>query len=144
MQVMTPSAATVHLLDRHSTARFYARTMSWWLHIRPLLTMEVMTFRYEDSITDFSASFSQVFNFLGLSWQEQAREFHKQAAKKFIANPSFEQVTQTLYATSVGRWKHYAQELDAISEALEPYIRAFGYSKDTKDETGEFINETPC
>ncbi|MBS3955134.1 MAG: sulfotransferase [Methylomicrobium sp.] len=143
MQVMTPSAATVHLLDWQSTARFYARTMNWWLHISPLLTMDTMTLRYEDGITDFSASFSHIFDFLGLSWNEQAVEFHKLAAKKFIASPSFDQVTQPLYTTSIGRWKHYAHEFDAISEVLEPYIDAFGYSKDTKNETEKFINETP-
>lgn len=127
MQVMTPTAATVHLFDWQKTAQLYAQTMQWWLHIQPLLTLPVMTLRYEDGVNDFAGTFREVFEFLGLSWRDQARDFHKQAGQKFIASPSFEQVAQPLYATSIGRWRQYAAEFTAINDQLAPYIQAFGY-----------------
>lgn len=128
MQVMAPSAASVHLFNWRSTAELYAGTMQWWLHIKPLLSMDVLTFRYEDGVADFNGTFSRIFEFLGLEWCEQAVEFYKQAGQKFIASPSFSQVSQPLYASSVGRWRYYAPEFDAVDELLQPYINAFGYT----------------
>lgn len=127
MQVMLPSVSTVHLFGWRSTAELYARTLQWWLHIKPMLSMEVMTFRYEDGVTDFQATFSRVFEFLGLAWHAEASEFYKQAGQKFIASPSFDQVSQPLYATSVGRWRYYAAEFDTIADLLMPYIQTFTY-----------------
>jgi len=132
MQVMAPSVSSVHLFGWRSTAELYAGTMRWWLHIQPLLSLDVMTFRYEDGIADFQATFSRVFEFLALGWHAQAGEFYKQAGQKFIASPSFDQVSKPLYATSVGRWRHYAAEFDAVADLLAPYIETFGYSADVE------------
>ncbi|AEG01091.1 tetratricopeptide repeat-containing sulfotransferase family protein [Methylomonas methanica] len=130
MQVMIPSAATVHLFNWRSTAELYAETMRWWLHVKPLLSVDVMTFRYEDGIADFQGTFRRVFEFLGLAWHQQADQFYKQAGQKFIASPSFGQVSQPLYASSVGRWRYYAAEFDAVDDLLQPYIEAYGYCTD--------------
>lgn len=133
MQVMIPSSATVHLFNWRSTAELYAETMQWWLHVKPLLSVDVFTFRYEDGIADFQGTFSRVFEFLGLAWHRQADQFYKQAGQKFIASPSFGQVSQPLYASSVERWRYYAAEFDAVDDLLQPYIKAYGYCADVSD-----------
>ncbi|HBA66641.1 MAG TPA: hypothetical protein DCZ48_10800 [Methylococcaceae bacterium] len=83
--------------------------------------------RYEDAVTDFEVTFQQVFAFLGLDWDPAVADFHQKAARKFIASPSFGQVSQPLYTSSVSRWRHYADEYSAVSDTLMPYIREFGY-----------------
>lgn len=130
MQTMTPTPSTVHLLSWQGTARFYAQVMDWWMTVKPQLTMDFIEFRYEDAVFQFEPAFRKVFDFLGVSWDPAVADFHKQAAGKYIASPSFNQVAQPLYSSSVGRWRHYESEYAAISDWLQPSISAYGYDDD--------------
>ena len=127
MQTMIPTPSTVHLLSWQGTARFYAQVMAWWLTVKPQLTMDFIEFRYEDAVFEFEPAFRKVFDFLALDWDPQVVDFHKKAAGKYIASPSFNQVAQPLYSSSVGRWKPYAAEYELISSWLQPYLSEFGY-----------------
>lgn len=128
MQTMIPTASTVHLLTWESTARFYAQVMDWWETLKPILSMRFIELRYEDAVFGFEPTFRKVFDFLELDWDPKVADFHKNAAGKFIASPSFGQVAQPLYSSSVGRWQHYAVEYEQISTWLQPYLDGYGYS----------------
>ncbi|MDD2738865.1 MAG: sulfotransferase [Methylomonas lenta] len=127
MQTMIPTPSTVHLLTWQNTARFYAQIMDWWAVVKPKLSMQFIEFRYEDAVFEFEPAFRKVFDFLGLTWDPKVADFHKNVAGKVIASPSFSQVAQPLYSSSVGRWQHYAQEYESIAETLKPYLDAYGY-----------------
>jgi Tfp pilus assembly protein PilF len=127
MQIMVPTTTTVHLFDWKKTVNLYCQTMDWWLYIRDQISLDTIEFRYEDSISDFEATFRKIFSFLNLQWVSAANDFHKHAAKKFIASPSFNQVSQPLYSSSVARWKQYETEFETVIAKLQPYIDAFGY-----------------
>lgn len=127
MQTMIPTPSTVQLLTWHDTARFYAQVMAWWAELKPKQSVNYLELRYEDAVFEFETTFRRVFDFIGLEWNPAVADFHKQAAGKFIASPSFSQVSQPLYSSSVGRWQHYAVEYDSIAEQLQPAIEAYGY-----------------
>ncbi len=127
MQIMQPTPTTIHLLNWENTIDLYCKTMAWWLYIRELMSLDTIEFRYEDSITDFEATFRKLFSFVDLQWVDSATDFHKHAAKKFIASPSFSQVSQPLYSSSVARWKRYENEFKPVISKLQPFIDAFGY-----------------
>lgn len=127
MQTMIPTPSTVHLLTWQDTAAFYARVMNWWATIKPKLSMDFIEFRYEDAVFDFEPAFRKVFDFMGLEWDPKVTDFHKNAIGKVIASPSFNQVAQPLYSSSVGRWKHYANEYRAIADTLQPFLDSYGY-----------------
>lgn len=127
MQTMVPTPSTVHLLTWQNTARFYAQIMDWWMVIKPQLTLAFIEFRYEDAVFEFEPAFRAVFNLLDLEWDPAVSEFHKNVKGKHIASPSINQVAQPIYASSVGRWRHYSAEYSAISDMLQPFIYAFGY-----------------
>ena len=127
MQTMIPTPSTVHLLTWENTARFYAQIMDWWATIKPRLSLDYIEFRYEDAVFDFEASFRKVFDFLGLEWDPGVADFHKHAVGKVIASPSFSQVAQPLYSSSVRRWQRYEPEYATIKEKLQPFITAYGY-----------------
>lgn len=129
MQTMEPTPSTIHLFSWETTARFYAQVMDWWLTIKPILSMEFVEFRYEDAVFDFEAAFRKVFDLIELEWDPKVADFHKNAAGKYIASPSFSQVAQPLYTSSVGRWRHYQDEYEAIEQWLQPSLEAFGYLK---------------
>lgn len=128
MQTMQPTPSTIHLLTWQNTARFYAQVMDWWLTLKPKLTMDFIEFRYEDAVFQFEPAFRKVFELMGLDWDPNVAEFHKNAAGRYIASPSFSQVAQPLYSSSVGRWRHFATEYEAIMNWLQPYINEFQYS----------------
>lgn len=129
MQTMVPTPSTIHLYDWQDTAKFYAQVMDWWLTVKPQLSMDFVEFRYEDAVFDFEAAFRKVFDLLGLQWDPAVADFHKHAAGKYIASPSFSQVAQPLYSSSVGRWRKYAAEYPAVSQWLQPFVEKFGYDK---------------
>lgn len=127
MQTMIPTPSTVHLLNWRDTANFYAQLMDWWHTVKPRLTMNFIEFRYEDAVFDFEVAFRKVFDFLELEWDPKVADFHKNAAGKYIASPSFEQVAKPLYSSSVGRWRQYETEYQAILPTLQPFIDRYGY-----------------
>ncbi|MCQ8117260.1 tetratricopeptide repeat-containing sulfotransferase family protein [Methylomonas rosea] len=127
MQTMTPNPSTVHLLTWEGTARFYALLMDWWQTVKPKLTMPYYELRYEDAIANFEPTFRSVFQFLDLEWSPAAADFHKYAARKLIASPSFSQVAQPLYSSSVARWRNYQDQFDQINAYLQPYLKEYGY-----------------
>lgn len=127
MQLMVPSLTTVQLLDWERTARFYAQVMEWWHHIRPLMTMPVLEFRYEDAVAAFEGTFRRVFVFLDLTWDPGVAAFHERAPGRFIASPSRGQVARPLYASSVGKWRLYEPEFASVAATLAPVERALGY-----------------
>ncbi len=127
MQIMAPTPSTVHLLHWRGTAEFYARTMDWWMTVKPRLSLGFAELRYEDAVADFEASFGRVFEFLGLPWDPAVARFHERAAAKYVNSPSFSQVAQPLYSSSVARWRHYAPEFASVADLLNPYVAAFGY-----------------
>jgi hypothetical protein len=129
MQLMVPTPTTVQLLTWEGTATFYAQVMTWWLYIKNQTTLRLMEFRYEDVVADFEGTFRPVFAFLGLSWDAAVVDFHTHAAQKFVASPSRTQVTQPLYASSVGRWRNFQSEFATVMPSLSPFIEEFGYGE---------------
>lgn len=127
MQLMVPTAITVHLLSWQGTANIYAQVMDWWIYIKQQMTLDFIEFRYEDAISEFESTFRKVFEFLGVVWDPVVISFHKHAAEKIIATPSRTQVTKPLYSSSVNRWQHFESEMQSISELLNPVISALDY-----------------
>jgi hypothetical protein len=48
-------------------------------------------------------------------------------AKRFIATPSYAQVTQPVNDAAVGRWVHYREQFEPVLPVLRPWIQRFGY-----------------
>lgn len=127
MQIMTPTPSTVQLLSWQGTADFYALIMHWWLAMKKRICMDFIEFRYEDAIADFEGTYGKIFDFLNLNWDDAVVDFHKNAANKFIVSPSYSQVTQPLYSSSVARWRNYENEFPSIAETLNEFIKEYNY-----------------
>jgi len=56
------------------------------------------------------------------------RRFSEHAKNKgYIGTPSYAQVVQPVYASSIGRWRRYREYFEPILPALEPSMRHWGY-----------------
>lgn len=128
MQIMEPNPLTIQLLDWQGTADFYALVMNWWETIKKQMNMAFIEFRYEDAIANFDQTYGKVFDFINIPWDPSVTDFHKSAAKKFIVTPSFSQVSQPLYSSSVARWRHYEADFAAINPVLQPFVKLYGYT----------------
>ncbi|MEO5336271.1 MAG: tetratricopeptide repeat protein [Magnetospirillum sp. WYHS-4] len=90
-------------------ARYQAahdRLMHHWRRALPLPLLEVS---YEALVADPEAWSRRLIDFLGLSWHEACLRFFE--TKRPVLTASAAQVRRPVYASSVGRWKVYADLL---------------------------------
>ena len=69
-----------------------------------------------------------MLSFLGLEWEANLNKYSDTALKRReIRTPSYSQVIQPLYNTSVYRWQNYKQHLFPECNMVLPWVRKFGY-----------------
>lgn len=136
MQAFKPNPAMVQFETLKGAALFYATVMDLWRQYEQVLPLVVHRIRYEDLIADFEGETRRMLAFLGLPWDEAVLAFAERAKSKAIATPSYHQVTQPIYARSVGRWRNYPAAFADVLPILEPWIAVFGYG-DADTVTGQ-------
>ena len=109
-------------------ANGYAAAMRFWHRHVELLKPQVFEWRYEDAIRDFDAHVEKLGAFLQLNDTAPLRSFSEHAKRKgFIGTPSYAQVVQPVYASSIGRWRRYSEYFEPVLPLLEPAMRHWGY-----------------
>ena len=117
----------VNFLDIQSTAQAYADVMGLWRHYKPILTLPVLEYRYEDLVADFDGTVGRILEFIGLPWDEAIQGYREAAGKRAIRTPSYQAVTAPVSAQAVGKWKAYEDGLAPVLPVLAPLVAAFGY-----------------
>jgi hypothetical protein len=59
-------------------------------------------------------------DFLGLPWEDRILKFHESEAP--VTTASAAQVRQPIYASSVGKWRHYGEELAPLRARLDELL----------------------
>lgn len=100
----------------HIAKRFaeYQRLMEHWRRVLPVTWVDAS---YEEVVNDLEGSARRLINACGLEWEPACLEFHK--TQRTVQTASATQVRQTLYATSVGRWRNYAAVLPELFRDLQ-------------------------
>ncbi len=89
------------------------RLMDHWREVVPLDAMEV---RYEDVVAETEREARRIVEFIGLDWTDEVLRFHEHARPVLTA--SVNQVARPIYASSVGRHRHYERHLGPLRETL--------------------------
>lgn len=110
--------------DLNELAEFFHEHQLLMQHWQKVLPDVVKVVAYEDLVHDLETNARSVIEFCGLSWQEQCLEFHNN--KQVSTTASASQVRQKIYATSIGNWRHYRDELKPLISKLAEY----GYAVD--------------
>lgn len=109
-------------------ANGYASAMRFWNRHAGLLKPDVFEWRYEEVVRDFKAHVERLGAFLELDDTAPLLRFSEHAKSKgYIGTPSYAQVVQPVYASSIGRWRRYRKYFEPILPALEPAMRHWGY-----------------
>lgn len=92
----------------------YHRLMQHWNAAMPGV---IHTMRYETLVADVEGESRRLLQYCGLQWEDQCLRFHENMRASTTA--SAVQVRQPVYATSVGKWRHYARQLEPLRTRLE-------------------------
>jgi len=94
--------------------RAYLQLMEHWRTVLPEgLLLEI---RYEDVVADLEGQARRIVAHCGLPREEGCLAFHR--LQWPVQTASSIQMCQPLYGNSVGRWRHYANELEPLLETL--------------------------
>ncbi len=105
---------TDDLADCGFRAREIERLMAHWRQVLPIPILEI---QYETLVADLEGESRRLIDFLGLDWDPACLSFHE--SERAVMTASHWQVRQPLYASSVGRWRHYRQHLAPLLRELE-------------------------
>lgn len=109
---------TSHLYARnlHSLGcyyRAYERLMAHWDRV---LTLPMLTVRYEDLVEDVEGVSRRLVEFCGLAWDPHCLHFH--ANERVVNTPSHEQVRRPIYRDALQRWRNYEPWIGPLREGL--------------------------
>ena len=94
--------------------RAYEKLMNHW---RKVIDLPLLEIRYEDLTTDPDTWIPRLISFCDVEWNARCLRFHE--TRRTVNTPSSEQVRQPMYSRSIGRWQHYAKQLEPLRAALE-------------------------
>lgn len=104
---------TWSLADLGKNYRLYQQLMAHWEAVIPGGLLEVS---YEQLIGDFDNQVRRLLDHLGLPWSDSCREFYR--TERSVRTSSKAQVRKPLYTGSLDHWKHYAEFLGPLKQAL--------------------------
>lgn len=102
--------------DLLDTGRYYALFDALMAHWRGLMQDHFLEVHYEDLVTNPERETRTLLEFCGLQWDPRCLRFFEHPSP--VATASSVQVRSPLYRSSVERWKHYAEELAALTALL--------------------------
>ena len=91
----------------------YERLMCHWETVLPL---PIFSLPYEQLVQSQERVSRELLAFCGLPWDDACLEFNK--SDRPVETASSWQVRQPLYASSIGRWKHYESQLAPLRTIL--------------------------
>lgn len=128
MQSFAPNDAMSNFYNLDDASNLYNKVMTIWKKYLEILNIDVHTIKYEEIVSNFDISISNLLNFLNLNWSNELREFYKTASKRSMINtPSYNQVDKPLYKNSIERWKNYKDYFDTNNYDLEKWVSDFKY-----------------
>jgi len=127
MQYLPLNTNSVCYLSLERAVERYTIDMGAWQRFREILPSCWLEVRYEDTVANLERAARRTLDFLGLPWDPHVLNYRERLKTKAVASPTYEAVSKPLYATSIGRWKHYAKYFEPHLAQLQPFVRAFGY-----------------
>ena len=119
--------AMLNFLKWDHTIEFYKNVFELFDIYEKEAGLQIYKVKYENVINNFEIEIKNLLRFLGLKFENNLFKYFETASnRERISTPSYNQVINPLYKTSIGRWKNYVDVLNA-EESLSKWIKKFGY-----------------
>ena len=102
--------------DLGDLGRYFLAWRRLLRHWQSVLGEALLVVQYEDLVANQEVVSRRLIGHCGLAWQDVCLAFHQQ--QQPVASASATQVRRPIYASSVGKWRHYAQQLAGLAEYL--------------------------
>lgn len=103
--------------DLDEIAQYYAGYRDVMDHWRTVLPGRIIDVAYEDVVEDLEGEAKRLIASLGLDWEPACLAFHESEAATMTGSAA--QVRKKIYASSVGRWRDYEEQLKPLADKLE-------------------------
>ena len=128
MQSFKLNDSMTNLNNLDDSVHFYSEVMELWDIYEKQFKINFHQIKYEEIITNFQSSITYLLNFLQLEWSNEINNFNKTAKNRgLIATPSYDQVNEPLYNSSINRWKNYENKFKNLLTKLDPWIKKYNY-----------------
>lgn len=107
-----------HLYARNlrSLGRYYRAYEHLIAHWNQVLSLPILTLRYEDLVEDVEGMSRRLVDFCGLDWDEACLHFH--ANERVVNTPSHQQVRRPIYRDAMQRWRNYEPWIGPLRQGL--------------------------
>jgi hypothetical protein len=103
--------------DLDELGRYYIAYDELMRHWHSVMPGVIHTVAYEALVADLEGETRRLLDHCGLAWEEACLHFHRNSRASTTA--SAVQVRQPIYDTSIGKWRHYARQLEPLRASLE-------------------------
>lgn len=128
MRYLKENLWSMDFMSPRQAAERYAFEIGGWLRLRDVLGGPFVEVRYEDMVRDLPGQARRVVQTLGLPWDEAVLD-PAAAPNRIVASPTYADVAKPVYASSVGRWRAYAEMLAPAMDILGPLLATLGYGE---------------
>ena len=119
--------AMINFLSWSSTIQFYNKVFDLFEFYSDEFNLNFITIKYEDLIINFKDNVQKMTKFMGLKYENNMENFFLTAKNRSrISTPSYSQVINPLYTTSINRWKNYPNTKETHKQ-LNKWIKKFNY-----------------
>ncbi|MDC3083514.1 sulfotransferase, partial [Pelagibacteraceae bacterium] len=117
----------INFLKIDNTIDFYNNIFSLFEIYEKEINFEYTIAKYEDIVHNFKHEITCLLKFLGLEYEAKLEKFYLTALNRpKISTPSYNQVINPLYQSSIGRWKNY-KKISKLKSKLNKWILKYGY-----------------
>ena len=109
--------AYLHSYEQREMARHHARYRQLMATWRERFPGRFFDISYEATARDLEPNARSLLDYLELPWEDACLDFHRQDGA--VSTASAVQVREPAHTRSIGRWRHYADQLRPMMEALE-------------------------
>jgi tetratricopeptide (TPR) repeat protein len=103
--------------DLDELGRYYIAYHNLMQHWNAVMPGVICTMQYESLVTDTERESRRLLEYCGLPWEDQCLRFHENRQASTTASAL--QVRQPVYASSVGKWRHFERQLAPLRRQLE-------------------------
>ena len=117
----------VNFKNIHTTSFFYNECFELLFNYFNYYKINYHQVKYENVIINFKDEINNLLKFLNLNFEESINNFQETAKKrKKINTPSYDQVIQPLYLSSINRYKNF-DEINKIKVDIKRWVKEFSY-----------------